>query len=335
MSQPRANPTRLSRLPEGEAPHGMGRLFRDARELADEDLPKLMWRIRASQRRRTQRPRLILRVAVVVGLIFAMGGFVGAYWGRRQSVIVALPAPVPQNKARPSAPRPVPAAQSEPTSALVEVVSEAPKPTPAPARPRARTRLAMVTPPAAPAPAVAPAAPAPSPAPSPISAEAALIGRAMKALRDLQEPQTALALLGEHARQFPGGVFRSEANLLRVESLLALGRKDEALSVLEHASLASAPNRDEQLVLRGELRAGNGRWLEAREDFDQVLRRHGDGLALVKAQGLQERALWGRAAARSRLGDEAGARSDLDHYLRLFPHGRFAELATKLLHSAP
>jgi tetratricopeptide (TPR) repeat protein len=157
----------------------------------------------------------------------------------------------------------------------------------------------------------------------------------MMALRDLQEPQVALALLAEHARLFPSGVFRSEANLLRVESLLALGRKDEALSVLEHASLASAPNRDEQLVLRGELRASNGRWLEAKEDFDQVLRRHGDGLARVKAQGLQERALWGRSAARSRLGDEVGARSDLDHYLRLFPHGRFAELASRLLQSTP
>ncbi len=114
MSNPAANPTRLSCLPDGEAPHDVARLFRDARELPDEDLPKLMWHIRASQRRRALRPRLILRMVVVVGGVFCMGGFVGAYWGRRQSVAPPAPAPsatpLPKTSRAPMPPPEVPAA---------------------------------------------------------------------------------------------------------------------------------------------------------------------------------------------------------------------------------
>src|SRR5438128_1903237 len=50
MSKPVANPTRLSSLPETEDTLGVGRLFRDARELPDEELPRLRWRLRTSQR---------------------------------------------------------------------------------------------------------------------------------------------------------------------------------------------------------------------------------------------------------------------------------------------
>jgi hypothetical protein len=331
MSQPVANPTRLSRLSDGEA-HGAGRMFRDARELPDEDLPKLMWRIRASQRRRAMRPRLILRAVLVVGGVFCLGGFVGAYWGRRQSVMVAPPAPAASaTKARP----PLPSPEVPPASAVspppAKIAPEQPKP--APVRPRVRTRMALVSQP------VPTAEPAPA-LPSPVTLEQALISRAMTTLRDSHQAQEALALLGEHARQFPNGVFRSEAHLLRVEALLALGRKNEALVLLDRAALASAPNRDEQLVLRGELRSTKDRWVEAKEDFDAVLGRHAVDVetfqaAPAKARGLHERALWGRAAARSRLGDEAGARADLMLYLGLFPRGRFANSAAQLLKSAP
>ncbi len=328
MSSPRANPTRLSFLPEGEAPHEVRRMFREARELPDEDLPKLMWRIRASQRRRATLPRRVLRLVLVVGGVFCMGGFVGAYWGRRQSTIVAPPPAPAASPKSPRWPSPLPTSATPPAPA--ETVPDQTKVERVP-RPRPRARVAMVsrpTPIAEPAPPTAP--------PSPIAAEQALVGRAMQALRDDHEPQTALALLGEHARQFPTGAFRSEANLLRIEALLALGRKDEALAMLDRAPIMAAPNRDEQLVLRGELRSTNGRWVEAKEDFDHVLRRHGEALAApAKAREVQERALWGRAAARSRLGDEAGARADLELYLDLFPEGRFARRASKLLDAAP
>lgn len=337
MSGPIANPPRLSRSSDGESP--ATRLFRDARELPEEDLPKLMWRIRASQRRRAQRPGLILRVVLVVGGVFCMGGFVGAYWERRQSAPVTAPSPtrsavVPAAKSpRPPRHQPeAPAALPEPTPAPppmpIEPLRKEPK-SHTSIRQRAPTRVAMVDPPTF-------IAEPPPPLPSPIDAEQALIARAMESLRDHHQAQAALTLLGEHEQRFPSGSFRSEANLLRVEALLALGRKDEALSVLEHAPITAAPNRDEQLVLRGELRSSNGRWVEASEDFDEVLRRHADSSAVSgKARGLQERALWGRAAARSRLGHEADARADLALYLRLFPHGRFADSAANLLKSSP
>jgi hypothetical protein len=336
MSEPLANPTRLSHAPEGEPASGVARLFRGARALPDEDLPKLMWRIRASQRRRAMRPRLVLRLVLVVGGVFCMGGLVGAYWERRQSV-VSPPAQPQLSVATPKNPR---APAREPEQALPEptplsaqpapaqVLGE--KPRPAPARQRVRTRVAVNQP-------VFVAEPLPQTTPpSPLAVEQALIGRAMEALRDDHQPQAALALLGEHGRQFPNGAFGSEASLLRIEALLALGRKDEALSILERTPIAAAPNRDEQLVLRGELRSGNGRWIEAREDFDDVLGRHADTLAEPgKSRGLHERALWGRAAARSRLGDEVGARADLNLYLDFFPSGRFASRATRLLNAAP
>ena len=46
-------------------------------------------------------------------------------------------------------------------------------------------------------------------------------------------------------------------------------------------------------------------------------------------QSFAERALYGRAACRARLGDEAGAKSDLAEYLRRFPAGRFASEARR------
>ena len=41
MSKPAPNPTRLSRLPETEDSLGVGRMFRNARELPAEELPTL------------------------------------------------------------------------------------------------------------------------------------------------------------------------------------------------------------------------------------------------------------------------------------------------------
>ena len=83
--------------------------------------------------------------------------------------------------------------------------------------------------------------------------------------------------------------------------------------------LASLPNRDEQLVVRGELRAADGRWRAAEQNFDEVLRELGLPAASARARNIQERALCGRAAARGRLDDQDGARADLELYLRHFP----------------
>jgi hypothetical protein len=71
------------------------------------------------------------------------------------------------------------------------------------------------------------------------------------------------------------------------------------------------------------LRATSGRIREALADFDGVL-------AHAREQDLLQRALQGRAQARLRLGDLAGARSDGIEYLRRFPAGPFARQARDL-----
>ena len=336
MSEPAENPTRLSQLPEREDSLGVGRLFRNGRELPDEELPRLRWRLRTSQQLRAIRPRLFLKVALTVGLAFCMGGVVGAgvwpFWPRKkpESVVVVSPAVAPT--ARHGKTRPVTSAPATP--ALLEPVPDAPKPVSAPAKRRAAVRVAILkspTPPPAPSPApeLAP------PAPSAIAVEQALLGQAMRMLRDDHDARTALSVLAEHGERFPKGALHAEETVLRIEALLALGQRDEALAVLDRAPLASLPNRDEQLVVRGELRAANRRWREARQDFDEALAVHVLPAASAKVRAIQERALWGRSSARSRLGDQAGARADLDLYLRHFPGGRFAGPAASLLKGRP
>jgi tetratricopeptide (TPR) repeat protein len=172
-------------------------------------------------------------------------------------------------------------------------------------------------------------------APSPIAVEQALLGDIVKALRKQGDPRTALVLLEDHAQRFPGTVLAPEAGMLRAEALLGLGRKAEALSELDRLSLGSTPNRDERFVLRGELRAAAGRWREAREDFEAPLSVPAASGMAAKARDVKERALWGRASARSHLGDDLGARADLALYLRSFPSGRFATQATALLQGSP
>jgi len=346
MNEPLANPTRLSRLSEAHDRLGVGRMFRSARELPDEDLPRLRWRLRTSQRLRAMRPRLFLRVALVVGLVFCMGGVVGAmvspFLARRKATPVTDPAPSPAPAAKHRTARPAPPAAAVPSEPILRSetvapastpVADGPKPVSAPARHKSPLRVALREPAVATIP-----RPATEPRPAATSAialEQALLAEVIKRLRDGHDPDGALGLLEQHARQFPHGALASEATMLRIEALLGLGRQDEALSVLDGVSLASLPNRDEQLVVRGELRAGSGRWREAKQDFDQVLGGGDPPVASAKGRKLQERALWGRAAARVRIGDQQGARADLALYLRYFPAGRFADRAASLLKGVP
>lgn len=351
MSKEVANPTRLSRLPESEDTLGVGRMFRAAHELPDEDLATLRWRVRRSQRLRALRPRLFLKIALVTGLVFSMGAVMGAVFSPLRARKEASPAPGAATSPKPRKPRPVASptvtpAPAEPVSDQAGSVAPEPEPVadqapdqakrvPAPGKRRAPVRLAMAAKATAPG---LPGPPANVPAPVPASAiavEQALLGQAMKTLRDGRDARGALALLGQYTARFPAGVLTSEATMLRVEALLALARLDEALAVLDWMPLASLPNRDEPLVVRGELRAGRGRWDEAKQDFDGVLGERSLPAASAKARNLQERALWGRAAARSRLGDPRGARADLELCLHHFPAGRFAGAAATLLQQDP
>jgi len=351
MRKPPPNPTRLSRLPEAEDNLGLGRLLRNARELPDEEFPTLWWQLRTSQQLHAMRHRLFLRVSLVIGVVFFLGGVVGAavrpFWARTGGGIVHSPAPAVAPTSRHGKPRTAAALPGPPAPS--KLVSDVPAPADEEPRPvtdepklasvpakhhRAAAHVAILNEPTpSPAPSSAPAmAPQPA-APSPIAVEQALLGRAIRMLRDGHDARASLALLAQHAERFPDGALLSEATMLRIEAQLTLGLRDEALSILDKVPLASLPNRDEQLVVRGELRAAKGRWREAKHDFDEALKvdDHSPPAAQAKPRNIQERALWGRASARSRLGDQSGARTDLNLYLRYFPDGRFADPAASLV----
>lgn len=88
--------------------------------------------------------------------------------------------------------------------------------------------------PSAPSLVALPAVPAPStprPPKHPVDADAfaresALIARARGELPST--PEAALKTLAEHQQAFPGGVLKRDADLLHVEALLRLGRRQEA-----------------------------------------------------------------------------------------------------------
>ena len=62
--------------------------------------------------------------------------------------------------------------------------------------------------------------------PDALARESVLIDRARSEVKS--EPETALKTLAEHKQTFPGGPLTREAELVRVEALLRLGRRDEA-----------------------------------------------------------------------------------------------------------
>ena len=154
-------------------------------------------------------------------------------------------------------------------------------------------------------------------APGPLS-EPRLLAEARTRLQAGHDARGALALIAEHQRRFPRGALALEARITEVESLVALGRRSEALAVLELLSLDALPRAAEIGVLRAELRAEAGRHRDAITDFTACA----DGARCRPETA--ERALYGRASCRERLGDRAGARADLDRYLARFPQGRFA-----------
>lgn len=183
----------------------------------------------------------------------------------------------------------------------------------------------------------APLPPATAVKPAASLSEQALLARALRSLRSEHRPESALVALDDYTERFPNGTLLPEAMRLRTEALLVLGHKHAALDELDQQSIDGMTGSEERRLLRGELRAAAGRWQAAVEDFDAILRARlayeqaSNAPALTKLLDRVERALWGRASARSHLGDEAGARADLRECLRRFPQGRFAERAARLL----
>ena len=344
MIKARPNPRRLSDLSPEEDPHRLAPLFKHARSAPDEELPRLRWRLRTSLGHQLTRPRRLLRIALIVGGVFLSGGIVGAalrpFWESTKPIDVVTKPELPAKVAPPPVRKRVTAPSIdvpivEPPIAPTESIEVEPAIKPLAVRSGPRRLAARSVPTPIPDPVVAPEVPVAAPPPSPIAVEQALLGDILKSLRTQRNPRAALGMLDDHARRFPDTVLVPEATMLRVEALLGLGQEAEALSLLEHAGLGSTPNPIERIVLRGELRAAAGRWREAQADFETSL---GD-LSARKLDSnfrdLKERALWGRASARSHLGDDIGARADLDLYLRTFPTGRFATQSAKLLKGSP
>jgi TolA-binding protein len=268
---------------------------------------------------RAAAPRGIHWPAVVAAaLILFAGGAVGAAWGlapaRRWLVRwldapqSAVPTPAP---ARPAALEPV--AAPAPAAALAPIVEPLAQEIAVPAARRGHAAHA------------APAHAAPAPSEDPVVAESRLLAGALQNLRQHRDPQAALGALDEYERRFPTGALAPEAAAARIDALLALGRRGQALQRLESLSLDRLPRGAELRTLRGELRAGRGELGSALDDFSAVLSMSG------APAGVLERALYGRGSCRSRLGDVAGARADLTEVLQRFPSGPFAEPARRAL----
>jgi hypothetical protein len=149
-----------------------------------------------------------------------------------------------------------------------------------------------------------------------VALESELLQRALEKLRRDHDGAGALRALDDYRARFPSGVLASEAAVARIDALLLLGRRSEALEQLVRLPLSRVGRRTELQLLRAELH-GERNCQKALPDFDAVL-------AASAPAPLAERALYGRATCRLRLGDSTGARSDLKRYLTRFPNGRFA-----------
>jgi hypothetical protein len=158
---------------------------------------------------------------------------------------------------------------------------------------------------------------APETAPSPMALESELLQRALLKLRRDHDARAAIALLDEYRERFPRGVLSVEASVARIDALLLLGRREDALALLARLPIDRVGRSVELQLLRAELYAERDCG-QALPDFDAVVLASG-------ATGLAERALYGRAGCRLRLGDAAGGRGDLQTYLRRYPAGRFAD----------
>lgn len=160
----------------------------------------------------------------------------------------------------------------------------------------------------------------------PTATEAALVGEALRALRQDRNPRAALSVLDRYAQAFPNGVLETEAFRTRVEAVIGLGDTSAALGLLDRASSPDLIGA-ELLLTRAELRAGAGRFREALADLDALVA----GRAGPLAPGSIERLLYGRAICLERLGHSGPARAALVGYRERFPNGRFAAEVDRLL----
>jgi hypothetical protein len=133
---------------------------------------------------------------------------------------------------------------------------------------------------------------------------------AIRLLRVEHSPAAVLRYLDARDGELAKGGFEHEALILRVEALLALGRRGEVLRLLDGASLTDVAASRTLLVTRGQLRAAANRCGEGVGDFD---------LVLARSRQVDRQALIGRALCRKQLGDSAGMRTDVQRLRSEFP----------------
>jgi hypothetical protein len=344
-------PARWSDSPSesGTAEQTIGVAFRRVREATEpSDTAVASVARRLNTEPESSRGRMLWRLAIAAALIMATGGAVGAALHRWRRADAVVPAPAtPAASARSAAA--LPHHRRRHPAAGVADLAESTEVEQSPELPPAESPVPVVPAlePPAPVPAVvapAPVASAPSVAPIAVEAHrpsrerhaaaaasesvgAAIIADAFRDLRSRGDAEAALLSLDEYDRRFPGGVLRAESRVARVEALLMLERRAEALQLLEAAGQGGALTRDVR-VTRGELLVESNRCADAVRDFDAVLAaRDGDS-----AGG---RALYGRASCRSRGGDSPGARADLTRYLSLHADGPSAAAARRALAALP
>jgi TolA-binding protein len=156
-----------------------------------------------------------------------------------------------------------------------------------------------------------------------VSDEVRQLDQAMARLRRDHDAAAALAALDSYLDRYPHGALKQEAQLARIDSLLMLGRNQQALRELEVVRLGRGLRSTELLVVRAELRAMHD-CRQAELDFTAALGRGPDAPLL-------ERILYGRGVCRIKMQDAAGARQDVRAYLEHFPGGVRAEWARRWL----
>ena len=209
------------------------------------------------------------------------------------------------------------------------------------ARPTVRPAVRAARPSAGAVPVLAAGAPAAAPlgtgaavadaTESGLAAESRLLGVALHQLRQERDGNAALRSLELYQQRFPGGLLVEEAQAARLDALLLLDHRSEALKLLDQMQFQRLGRGGELRVVRAELRASAGRCREALGDFSAVLA----ATAAPPPPPVAERALYGRASCLAALSDSPGARAGLEQYLSQFPSGRFADAARRSLQNLP
>ena len=217
---------------------------------------------------------------------------------------------------------------SPPPSSEAVVAATAEEPAPAvrpPARAVRNRKVPTVT---ASAPVAAPPTAPPPVEDSALLVESQLLGQALHQLHQGHDATSALASLNAYETRFPHGLLGEEAQAAKVDALLMLSRRGEALALLDRVTFSRLGRGGELRAVRGELRANAGRCREALGDFSWALGHQ-------PTAGTEERSLYGRAACKQTMHNSDGARVDYNDYLQRFPAGKFAAAANAALRDLP